>query len=62
MFGYKGYIFIIIDGIIFFGVDNKVGIVEIMIVMDYFIKYFEIKYGIIRVVFMFDEEIGRGLY
>lgn len=34
---YKGYIIIIIDGIIFLGVDDKVGFIEIMVVMNYLI-------------------------
>lgn len=58
---YCGEIFIIIDGIILLGVDDKLGIVEIMIVMEYLINYLEIKYGIICVVFGFDEEIGVGV-
>lgn len=44
-----------------FGVDDKVGIIEIMVVMNYLINYFEIKYGKICVVFILDEEIGWGL-
>lgn len=46
----------------FLGVDDKVGIVEIVFVMEYLLKYFEIKYGKIRVCFILDEEIGWGVY
>lgn len=58
---YEGYMLIIIDGSILLGVDDKLGIVEIMIVMEILINNFFIFYGIIKVVFGFDEEIGVGV-
>lgn len=57
-----GYILMVIDGIFLLGVDDKVGVVEIMEGIKYLIDYFDIKYGIIWVGFIFDEEIGWGLY
>lgn len=50
-----------IDGIILLGVDNKVGIVEIIIVMEILFVDFLIFYGDILIVFMLDEEIGCGV-
>lgn len=52
---------IIIDGKILLGVDDKFGIVEIMIVMEYLVLYLEIEYCEIRVGFGLDEEIGIGV-
>lgn len=51
---------IIIDGKILLGVDDKVGVVEIMIVLVVLKGNF-IFYGEIKVVFMFDEEVGKGV-
>ncbi|MGG4418500.1 peptidase T [Bacillus subtilis] len=58
--GYKGHTLITTDGTTLLGADNKAGIAEIMIAMDYLIKHPEIKHGTIRVAFTPDEEIGRG--
>lgn len=52
---------IIIDGIIFLGVDDKVGIVEILVVVEYFLVYLEVVWGDVWFVFGLDEEIGCGV-
>ncbi len=57
---YQGQTLITTDGTTLLGADNKAGIAEIMIAMDYLIKHPEIKHGKIRVAFTPDEEIGRG--
>lgn len=62
LFDYKGEDLIVINGKILLGVDDKVGIVEIVLVVVYLQEYFEIKYGKIWIGFNLDEEIGEGVY
>ncbi|MBC6310920.1 peptidase T [Listeria sp. FSL L7-1582] len=57
---YKGQTIITTDGATLLGADDKAGITEIMVAMNYLLKHPEIKHGRIRVAFTPDEEIGRG--
>lgn len=57
---YKGQTLITTDGTTLLGADDKAGITEIMVAMNYLLKHPEIKHGRIRVAFTPDEEIGRG--
>ncbi|MBC1697595.1 peptidase T [Listeria welshimeri] len=57
---YKGKTLITTDGTTLLGADDKAGITEIMVAMNYLINHPEIKHGKIRVAFTPDEEIGRG--
>lgn len=57
---YKGQTIITTDGTTLLGADDKAGITEIMVAMNYLLKHPEIKHGRIRVAFTPDEEIGRG--
>ncbi len=59
---YKGQTLITTDGTTLLGADDKAGITEIMIAMEYLIAHPEIKHGKIRVGFTPDEEIGRGAH
>ncbi|WP_088810980.1 MULTISPECIES: peptidase T [unclassified Listeria] len=58
--GYKGQTLITTDGTTLLGADDKSGITEIMVAMNYLLKHPELKHGKIRVAFTPDEEIGRG--
>ncbi|WP_239254309.1 peptidase T [Listeria ilorinensis] len=58
--GYVGQTLITTDGTTLLGADDKSGITEIMVAMNYLIQHPEIKHGKIRVAFTPDEEIGRG--
>ncbi len=57
---YKGQTLITTDGTTLLGADDKSGITEIMVAMNYLLKHPELKHGKIRVAFTPDEEIGRG--
>ncbi|MBC1502045.1 peptidase T [Listeria weihenstephanensis] len=57
---YKGQTLITTDGTTLLGADDKAGITEIIVAMNYLINHPEIKHGRIRVAFTPDEEIGRG--
>lgn len=57
---YNGKTLITTDGTTLLGADDKAGITEIMVAMNYLINHPEIKHGKIRVAFTPDEEIGRG--
>ncbi|MBC1458825.1 peptidase T [Listeria newyorkensis] len=57
---YKGQTLITTDGTTLLGADDKAGMTEIMVAMNYLLKHPEIKHGRIRVAFTPDEEIGRG--
>lgn len=59
---YKGQTLITTDGTTLLGADDKAGICEIMIAMEYLINHPEIKHGTIKVGFTPDEEIGRGAH
>ena len=57
---YKGHTIITTDGTTLLGADDKAGLTEIMVAMNYLIHNPQIKHGKIRVAFTPDEEIGRG--
>ncbi|MFC0492763.1 Peptidase T [Listeria grayi] len=57
---YKGQTLITTDGTTLLGADDKAGITEIVVAMNYLLEHPEIKHGTIRVAFTPDEEIGRG--
>lgn len=52
---------IMIDGRMFFGGDDKVGIVIIMELVNMLMEIFSIFYGDICIFFICDEEIGCGV-
>lgn len=58
---YKGDTIITTDGTTLLGADDKAGVAEIIIAMEYLINHPEIKHGDIRVGFTPDEEVGRGV-
>lgn len=57
---YKGQTLITTDGTTLLGADDKAGVTEIVVAMNYLLQHPEIKHGTIRVAFTPDEEIGRG--
>jgi tripeptide aminopeptidase len=57
---YVGQTLITTDGTTLLGADDKAGVTEIMVAMNYLIQHPEVKHGKIRVAFTPDEEIGRG--
>jgi len=59
---YKGQTLITTDGTTLLGADDKAGITEIMMAMEYLVDNPEIKHGKIRICFTPDEEIGRGAH
>jgi len=58
---YKGQTIITASGKTLLGADDKAGIAEIMMAMQYLISNPEIKHGTIKVAFTPDEEIGKGV-
>ncbi len=58
---YKGQTIITASGKTLLGADDKAGIAEIMIAMEFLIKNPEIEHGTIKVAFTPDEEIGKGV-
>jgi len=58
---YIGNTIITTDGNTLLGADDKAGIAEIMVTMEYLIKNPDVKHGTIKVAFTPDEEIGRGV-
>jgi len=58
---YKGQTIITASGNTLLGADDKAGIAEIMIAMEYLTTNPEIKHGTIKVAFTPDEEIGKGV-
>jgi len=58
---YKGQTIITASGNTLLGADDKAGIAEIMIAMEYLTTNPEIKHGAIKVAFTPDEEIGKGV-
>jgi tripeptide aminopeptidase len=59
---YKGQTLITTDGTTLLGADDKAGITEIIMAMEYLVDHPEVKHGKIRVGFTPDEEIGRGAH
>ena len=59
---YKGQTLITTDGTTLLGADDKAGITEIMMAMEYLADNPEIPHGKIRICFTPDEEIGRGAH
>ncbi|MBG9982706.1 peptidase T [Aerococcaceae bacterium DSM 111020] len=57
---YLGQRLITTDGTTLLGADDKSGIAEIVVAMQYLIEHPEIEHGRVRVAFGPDEEIGRG--
>ncbi|EFI84703.1 peptidase T [Listeria grayi] len=57
---YKGQTLITTDGTTLLGADDKAGVTEIVVAMNYLLEHPEVKHGTIRVAFTPDEEIGRG--
>ena len=58
---YQGQTLITTDGTTLLGADDKAGIAEIMVALEYLVKHPEIKHGTIKIAFTPDEEIGRGV-
>jgi tripeptide aminopeptidase len=58
---YIGQTIITASGDTLLGADNKAGIAEILTAVEYLIQYPEIPHGKIRIAFVPDEEIGRGV-
>jgi len=58
---YKDQTIITASGNTLLGADDKAGIAEIMIAMEYLTTNPEIKHGTIKVAFTPDEEIGKGV-
>jgi tripeptide aminopeptidase len=58
---YKGQTIITTDGTTLLGADDKAGIAEIVIAMEYLVLHPEIKHGTVKVGFTPDEEVGRGV-
>ncbi|WP_019039030.1 peptidase T [Psychroflexus tropicus] len=59
---YIGQTLITTDGTTLLSADDKAGITEIIMAMEYLVQHPEIKHGEIRVGFTPDEEIGRGAH
>jgi tripeptide aminopeptidase len=59
---YKGQTLITTDGTTLLSADDKAGITEIIMAMEYLVDHPEIKHGKLRVGFTPDEEIGRGAH
>jgi tripeptide aminopeptidase len=59
---YGGQTLITTDGTTLLSADDKAGITEIIMAMEYLVDHPEIKHGKIRVGFTPDEEIGRGAH
>ncbi|PKG42399.1 peptidase T [Psychroflexus sp. MES1-P1E] len=59
---YKGQTLITTDGTTLLSADDKAGITEIIMAMEYLVNHPEIKHGKLRVGFTPDEEIGRGAH
>lgn len=58
---YKNQTIICSDGTTLLGADDKAGISEIIVAMEYLINHPEIKHPTIKVAFTPDEEIGAGV-
>ena len=61
LLGHKGETIITTDGTTLLGADDKAGVAEIMIAVQYMVEHPEFKHGEIRIGFTPDEEIGRGV-
>lgn len=59
---YEGQTLITTDGTTLLSADDKAGITEIIMAMEYLVDHPEIKHGKIRVGFTPDEEIGRSAH
>ncbi|AFU69786.1 tripeptide aminopeptidase PepT [Psychroflexus torquis ATCC 700755] len=59
---YKGQTLITTDGTTLLSADDKAGITEIIMAMEYLVDHPEIRHGKLRVGFTPDEEIGRGAH
>ncbi len=59
---YKGQTLITTDGTTLLSADDKAGITEIIMAMEYLVNHPEVKHGKLRVGFTPDEEIGRGAH
>ena len=58
---YKGQTIITTDGTTLLGADDKAGVAEIMNAVQYIVEHPEFKHGEIKIGFIPDEEIGRGV-
>lgn len=58
---YKGNTLITTDGTTLLGADDKAGVAEIMTAAEYLIAHPEIPHGKLRIGFVPDEEVGRGV-
>lgn len=58
---YVGQTLITTDGTTLLSADDKAGIAEIMVAMEYLVEHPEIKHGTIKIGFTPDEEIGKGV-
>ncbi len=59
---YIGQTLITTDGTTLLGADDKAGITEIIMAMEYLIQHPEIKHGEIKIAFTPDEEVGKGAH
>jgi len=58
---YIGGTLIVTDGTTLLGADDKAGIAEIMVALEFMVNHPEFIHGKIRIGFTVDEEIGRGV-
>ena len=58
---FKGHTLIHTDGTTLLGADDKAGVAEIMTAAEHLLAHPEVKHGKIRIGFMPDEEVGRGV-
>ncbi len=59
---YIGQTLITTDGTTLLGADDKAGITEIIVAMEYLIQHPKIKHGKIKIAFTPDEEVGKGAH
>lgn len=60
LLNYKGETLVVTDGTTLLGADDKAGIAEIMIALEYMTAHSEFIHGDVKVAFTPDEEIGHG--
>ena len=58
--GYIGQELIVTDGTTLLGADDKAGVAEIMMALEYIVSHKDFVHGDLHVAFTPDEEIGRG--
>lgn len=61
LLNYRGQTIIVSEGENILGADDKAGICEILIALEFILRNKEVKHGEIKIVFTTDEEIGRSM-